>query len=92
MDSNLFADFCPGLLQSVDGAAVERGGDLQHAVVVVEAATDIGHGQPLFDGAGPGADVRVGHYLRCHQVTHLWREDVSEEQTHERRHLASVTN
>lgn len=43
MDSNLFADFCPGLLQPVDGAAVESRGDLQHSVVVVEAATDISH-------------------------------------------------
>lgn len=73
--SNLLADFCPGLFQPVDGAAVEGRGDLQHSVVVVEAATDVGHRQPLLYGAGPGADVRVGHYLRRHQVTHLWRED-----------------
>lgn len=72
LDSNLFADFCPGLLQPVDGAAVESGGDLQHSIVVVEAATDISHRKPLFYGAGPGANISVGHYLRCHQVTHLW--------------------
>ncbi len=74
MDSNLFADFRPGLLQPVDGAAIESRGDLQHSVVVIEAATNISNRQPLFDGAGPGADVSVGHYLRCHQVTHLCRE------------------
>lgn len=90
MCSNLFADFGPGLLQSVDGAAVESRGDLQHTVVVVEAATDIGHRQPLFYGAGPGADICVGHYLRSHQVTHLWREDAKETQIHEGRQLASV--
>lgn len=72
--TNLFADFCPCLLQPEDGAAIERRGDLQHSVVVVEAAADIGHSQPLFDGAGPGADVGVGHYLRRHQVTHLRQE------------------
>ena len=65
------ADFGPGLLKSVDGAAVQRGGDLQHAVVVVEAAADVGHGHPLLYGAGPGAHVSVGHDLGCHQVAHL---------------------
>jgi len=67
----LLADFGPGLLQPVDGAAVQGGGDLQHAVVVVEAAADVGHGHPLLDGAGPRAHVRVGHDLRGHQVAHL---------------------
>lgn len=70
-DPDLFADFGPGLFQPVDGAAVERGGDLQHAVVVVEAAADVGHRQPLLYGAGPGAHVSVGHNLRGHQITHL---------------------
>lgn len=80
-DSDLFADFGPRLLQPVDGAAVQSGGDLQHAVVVVEAATDVGHRQPLFYGAGPGAHVGVGHNLRRHQVTHLRRREARETQT-----------
>ena len=67
----LLADLGPGLLQPVDGAAVEGGGDLQHAVVVVEAAADVGHGHPLLYGAGSRAHVRVGHDLGRHQVAHL---------------------
>lgn len=55
LEINLFADFGPGLLQPVDGTAVEGRGDLQHTVVVVEAATDICHRQPLLNGAGSGA-------------------------------------
>lgn len=71
---HLLADFSPGLLQAVDGAAVEGRRDLQHPVVIVEAAADVGHGHPLLDGAGPGAHVGVGHDLRRHQVAHLDEE------------------
>ena len=60
---HLFADLGPGLLQTVDGAAIQRGGDLQNSVVVVEAAADVGHSDPLLDGVGPGAHVGVGHDL-----------------------------
>ena len=67
----LLADLGPGFLQPVDGTAVEGGGDLQHAVVVVEAAADVGHGHPLLNGVGPRAHVRVGHDLGRHQVAHL---------------------
>lgn len=71
---HLLADFSPGLLQAVDGAAVEGGRDLQHPVVIVEAAADVSHGHPLLYGAGPGAHVGVGHDLRRHQVAHLEEE------------------
>lgn len=68
---HLFADFSPGLLQTVDGATVEGGRDLQYSIVIVEAAADVRHSDPLLYGAGPGAHVGVGHNLWGHQVTHL---------------------
>lgn len=77
-EAHLFADLSPGLLQAVDGAAVERRCDLQHPVVVVETATDVGHGHPLLYGAGPGAHVGVGHDLGRHQVAHLqWGKEMT---------------
>lgn len=60
---HLFADFSPSLLQTVDGATVEGGRDLQDPVVVVETAADVRHSHPLLDGVGPGAHVSVGHNL-----------------------------
>lgn len=76
--SHLFADFSPGLLQSVDGATVEGWRDLQHSVVIIEAAADVRHSDPLLYGAGPGAHVGVGHNLWGHQVAHLVKENGSE--------------
>lgn len=72
-EAHLFADLSPGLLQAVDGAAVERRCDLQHPVVVVETAADVGHSHPLLYRAGPGAHVSVGHDLGRYQVAHLQR-------------------
>lgn len=71
---NLFADFCPGLFKPVDGTAFECSIDLQYSVVVIEAATDVSHCQPLLNGAGSGGHISMGHYLRCYQVTHLWNK------------------
>ena len=68
---HLLADFGPCLLQPVDGASVEGGGDLQDTIVVVEAAANVSHSHPLLYGAGSGAYICVGHDLRRHQVTHL---------------------
>lgn len=67
----LLADFSPGLFQPVYGTAIESRCDLQHAVIVVEAATDICNCQPFLNWVGPGAHLCVGHDLRCHQITHL---------------------
>lgn len=72
---HLFADFHPGLLQTIDGAAIECRRDLQYSVVVVETAADISHSNPLLYGAGPRAHISVAHYLRCHQITHLDNKD-----------------
>ncbi len=71
---HLFADFGPGLLQTVDGTAIECRCDLQYSVVVVETAADVSHGNPLLYGVGPRAHISVGHYLWCHQVTHLQKK------------------
>lgn len=79
---HLFADFSPGLLQTVDGAAIERRRDLQDAVVVVETAADVSHSDPLLYGAGPRAHISVGHNLRRHQVTHLQIATDTEQSLH----------
>lgn len=48
--ADLLGDLEPGLLEAEDRAAVEGGRDLEHGVVVVETAADVGHGHPfLYD-------------------------------------------
>lgn len=56
---HLLRNFEPCLFETEDGAAVDGGGDLQHSIVVVQAATYVGHSHPLLDGACPCADVLV---------------------------------
>lgn len=68
---HLLGDFEPRLLQPEDGAAVHGRGDLQHGVVVVQAAAYVGHGHPLLDGARPGGDVLVADDFGSNQVTDL---------------------
>lgn len=50
---HLFADFSPGLLQTVDSTSIECGCDLQYSVVVVQTATYVCHSNPLLNGVGP---------------------------------------
>lgn len=71
----LLGDLEPGFLQAEDGTAVEGGGDLQHGVVVVQAAADIRHGHPLLDGAHPRVDLLVAQDLRRYQVTDLQEDN-----------------
>lgn len=78
--SHLLGNLGPCLLEPVDGAAVERRGDFQHPIVVVQTPADIGHCHPLLDGVGPGADVRVRHDLRGNEVTHLQRQEEVQDQ------------
>lgn len=68
---HLLGDFEPRLLQPEDGAAVHGRGNLQHGVVVVQAAAYVGHGHPLLDGACPGSDVLVADDFGSNQVTDL---------------------
>lgn len=71
----LLGDLEPGFLQAEDGTAVEGGGDLQHGVVVVQAAADVRHGHPLLDGAHPRVDLLVAQDLRRYQVTDLQEDN-----------------
>lgn len=68
---HLLGDLQPGFLQAEDRAAVEGGGDLQHGVVVVQAAADIGHRHPLLDGADARGELLVAEDLRRNQVADL---------------------
>lgn len=70
----LFADFSPSLLQTVDGAAIERRCDLQHSIVVIQTATDVRHSDPLLYRTGSRANISMAHNLGCHQVAHLQRK------------------
>lgn len=46
----LLGNFEPSLLEAEDRAAVEGGGDLEHGVIIVETATDVGYSHPfLYD-------------------------------------------
>lgn len=54
---HLLGDFQPGLLEAEDGAAIERGCDLQHGVVVVEAAADVSHRHPFLNHCHTHVDI-----------------------------------
>lgn len=72
-DTHLLGNLEPGLLEAEDGAAVEGGGDLQHGVVVVETATDVGHSHPfLYDGYSSD-HVVTAQDLRGDKVAYLDR-------------------
>ncbi len=64
-------DPLPRLAQPVHRAADEGGTDLQDAVVVVHAATDVGNGRPFLDARHAVLDVGSTHDLRYHQTTRL---------------------
>lgn len=71
---DLLGNFEPGPLEAEDGAAVERGRDLQHGVVVVEAATDVRHRHPLLHHRHPRVHVVPVEDLRGDPVTDLTRK------------------
>lgn len=56
---HLLRNFEPCLLESEDCAAVDGGSDLQHSIVVVQAAANVGNSHPLLDGACPCTDLLV---------------------------------
>ena len=64
----LLGYFLPRLLESIDGTVDEGGTDLQHTVVVVHAATDVGDGRPLFYARHPVRETLSPHNLRHHQA------------------------
>lgn len=53
----LLGDFEPCLLESEDGAAVERRRDLEQSVVVVQAAADVSHRHPLLNHRRAHVDI-----------------------------------
>lgn len=69
--ADLLGDLEPGLLQAEDGAAVQGGRDLQHGVVVVETAADVGHSHPLLDDQHSGDHVVAAQDLRGDEVADL---------------------
>ena len=75
IDCYLLGDFEPGLLEAEDGAAVERGRDLQHGVVVVEAATDVSHRHPFLDHRHSHVDVVPVQDLRGNPVADLTKDE-----------------
>lgn len=69
--TDLLGDLEPGLLQAEDGAAVQGGCDLQHGVVVVETAADVGHGHPFLYDQHPGDHVVAAQDLCGDEVADL---------------------
>lgn len=70
-DAHLLGNLEPGLLEAEDGAAVEGGGDLEHGVVVVETATDVGHRHPFLYDRYSGDHVLTAQDLRGNEVAYL---------------------
>ena len=67
----LLRDLEPGLFQAEYGAAFKGGRDLQHRVVVVETATDVGHCHPLLHDQHPHVHIIPSQDLSGNQVTNL---------------------
>lgn len=70
-DTHLLGNLEPGLLEAKDGAAVEGGGDLEHSVVVVETATDVGHSHPLLYDQHSSDHVLAAQDLGGYEVAYL---------------------
>ena len=68
---DLLGELLPGLLESVHGAVDEGSTDLEHAVVVVHAATDVCDGAPLLYTRHPFLHVLTVDDLIHHQAAHL---------------------
>lgn len=80
----LLGDFEPCLLESEDGAAVERRRDLEQSVVVVQAAADVSHRHPLLNHRHTHVDIVPVQDLCCNPVadlknnTQLYNQSVNE--------------
>lgn len=70
-DAHLLGHLEPGLLEAEHGAAVERGGDLQHGVVVVETPADVGHGHPFLYDRHPSDHILAAQDLGSNKVAYL---------------------
>lgn len=72
-DRHLLGNLEPGLLEAENRAAVQRGRDFEHGVVVVQAAADVSHGNPFFYNCYPSGRVVATKDLRGNQVAYLGR-------------------
>lgn len=70
-DTNLLGNLQPGLLEAKHGAAVKRGGDLEHRVVVMETATDVSHSHPFLYDRYPSDHILTAQDLCGNQVAYL---------------------
>lgn len=70
-DAHLLGHLEPGLLEAEHGAAVERGGDLQHGVVIVETPADVGHGHPFLYNRYSSDHVLAAQDLCGNKVAYL---------------------
>ncbi len=73
-DTHLLGNLQPGLLEAEHRAAVEGGGDLEHGVVVVETATDVGHSHPFLYDHHSSDHVLAAQDLCGNKVAYLAEE------------------
>ncbi len=73
-DLYLLGDFEPGLLETEDGASVERGCDFQHGVVVVQAAADVSHCHPFLNHCHTYVDIIPVQDLCGYSITDLTKK------------------
>ena len=70
-DKHLLGNLEPGFLEAENRAAVQGGGDLEDCVVVMQAATDVGHSYPFLYDSYPSDRVVTSQDLCGNQVAHL---------------------
>lgn len=73
-DTHLLGNLEPGLFEAEDRAAVEGGGDLEHSVVVVETATDVGHSHPFLYDRYSSDHILTAQDLCGNKVAYLAEE------------------
>lgn len=73
-DSHLLGDLQPGLFEAEHRAAVQRRCDLEHSVVVMETAADIGHSHPFLNDHHPSDHIVTAQDLCGNKVAYLSEE------------------
>ena len=70
-DGHLLGNLKPSFLEAENRAAVERGGDLKHGVVVMQTAAYVSHSHPFLDHNYPIDQVITPQDLCGNQVAYL---------------------
>lgn len=70
-DARLLRQLLPGPLQAVHGAVDQSGADLEDAVVVVEAAADVGDSCPLLDARHAFHQIATRHDFGDYEAADL---------------------